>query len=61
MPTTEHDLSSTSDAELLIPALQRMGLVQPGQAVRFTPLTGGVSSLILKVQTDDQEIGRAHV
>lgn len=54
MPTTEHDLSSTSDAELLIPALQRMGLVQPGQAVRFTPLTGGVSSLILKVQTDDQ-------
>ena len=54
MPTIEHDLSSTSDAELLIPALQRMGLVQPGQAVRFTPLTGGVSSLILKVQTDDQ-------
>lgn len=36
----------------LLPALQRMGLLRPNQAAKFTPLTGGVSSLIVKVQTD---------
>lgn len=36
----------------LLPALQRMGLLLPNQAVSFTPLTGGVSSLILKVETE---------
>jgi aminoglycoside phosphotransferase (APT) family kinase protein len=36
----------------LLPALQRMGLLRPNQAATFTPLTGGVSSLIVKVQTE---------
>lgn len=36
----------------LLPALQRMGLLLPNQAATFIPLTGGVSSLIVKVQTE---------
>ncbi len=36
--------------ELLAP-LQRMGLLHAHEAVRFTPLTGGVSSLIVRVDT----------
>ena len=36
----------------LLPALQRMGLLLPNQAASFTPLTGGVSSLIVKVHTE---------
>jgi len=38
----------------LLPALMRMGLLAPGQHARFTALTGGVSSLIAKVETDTQ-------
>ena len=34
-----------------MPGLQRMGLYQPGEDVHFTALTGGVSSLIVKVET----------
>jgi len=41
----------TPEHAALLPGLQRMGLYQPGQDVRFTALTGGVSSLIVKVET----------
>ena len=37
----------------LLPALQRMGLCSPDKEVKFTALTGGVSSLIVKVETAD--------
>ena len=38
----------------MLPALQRMGLLLPHEAVTFTPLTGGVSSLIVRVDTPRQ-------
>ena len=38
----------------LLPALKRMGLCRPDTQVNFTALTGGVSSLIVKVETGDQ-------
>ncbi|MDQ0395008.1 phosphotransferase family protein [Labrys monachus] len=37
--------------DALTDALCRMGLVNPGETVRFVPLTGGVSSDILLVET----------
>ncbi|HLW91559.1 MAG TPA: aminoglycoside phosphotransferase family protein [Roseiarcus sp.] len=36
----------------LIAALRRLGLIEPGEAARWTPLTGGVSSDIVLVETD---------
>lgn len=41
-----------SDHAALLPALRRMGLIKDGQAFEMTQLTGGVSSLIVKVSTD---------
>ena len=38
----------------LIAPLQRMGLLLPHDEVTFTPLTGGVSSLIVRVDTPTQ-------
>ena len=38
----------------LIAPLQRMGLLLPHEEVTFTPLTGGVSSLIVRVDTPTQ-------
>ena len=38
----------------LLPPLQRMGLLLPHEEVTFTPLTGGVSSLIVRVDTPRQ-------
>lgn len=38
----------------LIAALERMGLARPGETVRLTPLTGGVSSDIHLVETQDR-------
>ena len=39
----------------LLPALKRMGLLKEGQACEMTALTGGVSSLIVKVETADTQ------
>jgi 5-methylthioribose kinase len=38
----------------MLPALQRMGLLLPHEEATFTPLTGGVSSLIVRVDTPRQ-------
>ena len=38
----------------LIAPLQRMRLLKPHEEVTFTPLTGGVSSLIVRVDTPTQ-------
>lgn len=38
-------------ARTILVVLRRMGLVEPGEDVRFTPLTGGVSSDIHLVET----------
>lgn len=48
-------LGALADAfpELIAP-LQRMGLLLPHEEVTFTPLTGGVSSLIVRVDTPRQ-------
>ncbi len=43
--------SDTDDSTLVTAALQRMGLIAEGEGVRCTPLTGGVSSDIWKVET----------
>lgn len=42
---------STPDAQTLLAALHRMGLVDPQESVRLEPLTGGVSSLIVRAET----------
>lgn len=39
----------------LLPALKRMGLITENTPLQLTPLTGGVSSLIVKVQTADTQ------
>jgi aminoglycoside phosphotransferase (APT) family kinase protein len=44
---SEHALFETGD---LIESLRRMGLLKPGEPVRLTPLTGGVSSDISLVE-----------
>jgi aminoglycoside phosphotransferase (APT) family kinase protein len=44
-----HESASIETGELVEP-LRRMGLVRPGESVRFTPLTGGVSSDISLVE-----------
>lgn len=49
--TGSADALSPEDRESLLLALQRMGLVQPGEQPVFEPLTGGVSSLIVRVDT----------
>ncbi len=46
MPTHRADCAGTAD---LLAALGRMGLLSPGETPRVTPLTGGVSSDILRV------------
>ena len=51
-PSQAHSPLATEHAALL-PALQRMGLCSPDKEVKFTALTGGVSSLIVKVETAD--------
>ena len=43
--------SDTDHSSLVTAALHRMGLMAEGEAVRCTPLTGGVSSDIWKVET----------
>jgi hypothetical protein len=40
--------------ESMIDALRRMGLVGDGEAVRFAPLTGGVSSDIYLVEVGER-------
>ena len=52
-PSPSQSPLAPEHAELL-PALQRMGLCRPDAPVKFTALTGGVSSLIVKVETADQ-------
>ena len=52
-PSPSQSPLAQEHAELL-PALQRMGLCRPDAPVKFTALTGGVSSLIVKVETADQ-------
>jgi len=49
-PGAHHALAKEHTA--LLPALHRMGLLHEGQAFEMTALTGGVSSLIVKVSTD---------
>jgi aminoglycoside phosphotransferase (APT) family kinase protein len=44
-------LQGVTDDDDLIPALRRLGLLRQGEQPRVTPLTGGVSSDILKVET----------
>jgi len=44
-------VSDVDDSALVTAALQRMGLIAEGGNVRCTPLTGGVSSDIWKVET----------
>ena len=51
-PSPSQSPLAPDHAELL-PALQRMGLCSPDTHVKFTALTGGVSSLIVKVETAD--------
>jgi aminoglycoside phosphotransferase (APT) family kinase protein len=43
------DAASAAAAEALVASLRRMGLVGAGQPVQLTPLTGGVSSDIYRV------------
>lgn len=40
-----------ADAEMLLHAMHRMQLLQPGETPLLTPLTGGVSSLIVRADT----------
>ena len=49
----EHRVVSQAFTTLL-PPLQRMGLLLPDEEATFTPLTGGVSSLIVRVDTPRQ-------
>ena len=42
-----------ADHAALLPALRRMGLLKDGQAFEISALTGGVSSLIVKVSTKE--------
>ena len=49
----EHRVVSQAFTTLL-PPLQRMGLLLPHEEATFTPLTGGVSSLIVRVDTPRQ-------
>ncbi len=48
------DTHPTAPDPELLEGLQRAGLIEPGQAARFEPLSGGVSSDIWKVETADQ-------
>ena len=45
------DALSAADRESLLQALGRMGLALPGEQPQFEPLTGGVSSLIVRADT----------
>ena len=49
-PNLHHSLAG--EYADLLPALQRMGLLKEGQTFEMTALTGGVSSLIVKVSTE---------
>jgi len=51
--STDQPSASQEFTALLLP-LQRMGLLLPREAPTFTPLTGGVSSLIVRVDTPRQ-------
>ena len=44
------------DEPRILTALMRCGLVSPGQGVRMSPLAGGVSCDVLKVETDDNRV-----
>jgi aminoglycoside phosphotransferase (APT) family kinase protein len=44
------------DEPRILSALVRCGLVSPGQGVRMSPLSGGVSCDVLKVETDDNRV-----
>ncbi len=50
MGSNQIDLSG--DRTVAIPALERMGLLHPGETLRIEPLAGGVSSNIFEVQTN---------
>ncbi len=43
--------ASTIDTTVVLPALRRMGLIDADETPQITPLTGGVSSLIVRVDT----------
>ncbi len=45
--------NADADHAALLPALRRMGLLKDGQAFEISALTGGVSSLIVKVSTKE--------
>ena len=45
--------NADADHAALLPALRRMGLLKDGQAFEISALTGGVSSLIVKVSTEE--------
>jgi hypothetical protein len=45
-----------ADAPQILSALVRCGLVSPGQDVRMSPLAGGVSCDVFKVDTDDKRV-----
>ncbi len=42
-----------NEASVVLPALVRMGLAAPEENPEIVPLTGGVSSLIVRVDTRD--------
>jgi len=45
--------NADADHAALLPALRRMGLLKDGEAFEISALTGGVSSLIVKVSTEE--------
>ena len=44
------------DEPRILSALARCGLISPGQGVCLSPLSGGVSCDVLKVETDDKRV-----
>ena len=53
-PGPGSDPAAAAAADALVASLQRMGLVPAGQPVRLTPLTGGVSSDIYRVDLPER-------
>ena len=49
--------SASQELTALLQPLRRMGLLLPNETPTFTPLTGGVSSLIVRVDTPRQSFG----
>ncbi len=54
MSSSSDQLSASQELAALLPPLQRMGLLLPHETPTFTALTGGVSSLIVRVDTPRQ-------